>query len=103
MLLVSSSAKWKEDSRILQDTTLLQEYIKNLEKTKTIIEIKVDAMKATVKPRYARYFELYGIPENLDFDPEKLLQIDLELSLECTECCLQDSSADVSAYNSEVE
>lgn len=101
--LVSSSAKWKEDSRILQDTTLLQEYIKNLEKTKTIIEIKVDAMKATVKPRYARYFELYGIPENLDFDPEKLLQIDLELSLECTECCLQDSSADVSAYNSEVE
>lgn len=101
--LVTMSSRWKEDSKILHDTTLLQEYIKNLQKTTTIIEIKVDSMKACVKPRYARYFELYGIPENLEFDPEKLLQIDLELSLENSECCLENGSADVSAYNSEVE
>ena len=101
--LLTNSSRWKEDSRILQDTTLLQEYIKNLQKTTTIIELKVDAMKACVKPRYARYFEMYGIPENLEFDPEKLLQIDLELSLETDDCCLADVSADVSAYNSEVE
>ena len=101
--LVAKSTQWKEDSIILHNNDLLNEYIQKLQKNMYIAEIAVTSSLATIKPRYARYFELYGIPENLEFDPEKMLQIDLELSSDCNVCCLEDVSADVSAYNSEVE
>jgi len=102
--LVAKSGQWQDDSKILHNADLLNEYIQKLKSNhKVLDDLTVTSMKATVKPRYARYFEMYGIPENLEFDPEKLLQIDLELSLECDICCSGDVSADVSAYNSEVE
>lgn len=102
--LVAKSAKWQDDSKILNNTDLLNEYIQKLKSNYTIIDdLTVTSTKATVKPRYARYFALYGIPENLEFDPEKMLQIDLELSQECQNDCEEACSADVSAYNSEVE
>lgn len=102
--LLAKSNQWHEDSTILHNNDLLNEYIQKLKSNyKVLDDLIVTSAKATIKPRYARYFELYGIPENLEFDAEKMLQIDLELSIDCAECCSGDVSADVSAYNSEVE
>jgi hypothetical protein len=77
--LVEESKKWKEDSKILNDKELLQEFIKNMETT-PLISITVNSINCMIKPQYLRYFELYGIPNNLEFDPIKLMEIDLELS-----------------------
>jgi len=98
--LVAKSGQWQDDSKILHNADLLNEYIQKLQKNMYIAEIVVTSSKATIKPRYARYFELYGIPENLEFDPEKMLQIDLALSEECQDDCQNDCQDDNSAYNS---
>jgi hypothetical protein len=102
--LVTNSSRWKEDSNILNNSVLLKDYIKKLESTVApLISITVTQKNLCVKPRYSRYFELYGIPENLEFDPEKMMQIDLELSLENNDECLEAVSTDCSAYNSETD
>ena len=96
--LSANSARWREDSIILHDNNLLQEFLKQLQSASTLkeLDLTVTAEKAGIKPRYARYFELYGIPENLDFDPDKMLQIDIELSSSSSGTCSEECSAEPS-------
>ena len=63
------------DSKILHDMTLLNEYIEKMKSQYNNIfpEFTVtDITPANIKPHYAKYHELYGIPDNLEYDTEKL-------------------------------
>lgn len=77
--LVSSTLldaeKWKNDSIILNDSVKLQEYINNLSKRFYLADVSVKAAWANLKPKYYIYIQLYGLPDNLLFDPELLNNI----------------------------
>ena len=77
--LVSStllkSEKWKNDSIILNDSVKLQEYINNLNKRFYLADFSVKAAYANLKPKYNIYIQLYGLPDNLLFDPKLLNNI----------------------------
>lgn len=68
--------KYKNDSDILNNKQKLNDFL-NESKTKlnTIAKIAVDAPKAVIKPEYLEYFKLYGLPNELGFDPFKLQEI----------------------------
>ena len=76
-----NSAAWHEDSIILHDIDKLTEYLKKIQEGVYFTEVSVKSTLATIKPRYAAYHKLYGIPPNLAYDPEKMLAIDKELGL----------------------
>jgi hypothetical protein len=68
--------KYKGDSETLNDTQKLQEFLNNLRKNMNNIleELIITSVEMpTIKPLYAKYHEYYGIPDDLDYDPEKLL------------------------------
>ena len=50
--------------------------IKNLNKKTFITQFEVQSTLAIIKPRYAKYHELYGVPDKLMYDPVKLEYID---------------------------
>jgi hypothetical protein len=70
-----NSESWRNDSIILNDREKLQEYINNLSKSFYITSIDVTSTYANLKPQYQIYMQLYGLPENLEFDPYKLSDI----------------------------
>ena len=39
----------------------------------------VKSTYATLKPNYSIYIQLYGVPDNLEFDPHKLSSINMSL------------------------
>ena len=74
-----NSEAWKNDSIILHDATKLQEYINELKKQMYLTSMTVKSTYATLKPNYSIYIQLYGVPDNLEFDPHKLSSINMSL------------------------
>jgi predicted nucleic acid-binding Zn-ribbon protein len=70
-----NAENWKNDSIILRDNDKLQEYINNLSKNMYFTSVSISSAYATLKPKYQIYIQLYGLPENLMFDPSKLSNI----------------------------
>jgi hypothetical protein len=77
------AGKYQNDSIILNDVSLLQEYINGLKKAMNIFgTITVNSVETPViKEPYNTYHTLYGIPSNLEYDPDKLLNIKQSLNL----------------------
>ena len=76
-----SYEQWRQDSIILHDMTLLKEYITKLQNRAIIANLEVKANIATLKPQYTIYHNLYGIPDNLMYDPEKMSAILSDLNI----------------------
>ena len=70
-----NAENWRQDSIILNDPNKLREFIEALNKTFRILDLTVTASKATLKPQYTIYHELYGIPPNLEYDPHLMKPI----------------------------
>jgi hypothetical protein len=66
---------WKNDSLILNDRDKLNEYIQNLSKNFFVTSVNITSAYANLKTQYQIYIQLYGLPENLDFDTDKLFSI----------------------------
>jgi len=77
--LSSNSARWHNDSMILNDIDKLKDYLKTLQESSYFTDISVKSTLATLKPRYILYHKLYGMPANLDYDPEKMYLVDKKL------------------------
>jgi hypothetical protein len=77
--LQESSQQWQNDSHILHNTDLLNEYINEMNNKIFFTNINVLCVDAIIKPRYKLYHELYGFPENFNYDPELLQKIDNSL------------------------
>jgi len=61
---------------ILDNLDKLKEYIIDMQKSGNLINnVNITAPLALVKPEYAEYIILYGLPPNLIFDTDKLSQI----------------------------
>jgi predicted transcriptional regulator with HTH domain len=72
--------QYKQDSKILHDPTLLKDYITQLNNSMlTLFSINIQSPLLNIKPQYAIYHERYGIPSNLEYDPELLEEILEEL------------------------
>jgi hypothetical protein len=76
-----NAESWRQDSITLRDSEKLKEYLEMLTKSFRILDLTITAPKATLKPQYTRYHELYGIPPNLDYDPQLMKQIFDELDI----------------------
>ena len=74
--LIKDSANWQNDSTILHNIELLKEYILNLQKQNYFTSINVFSPLATIKEKYAIYHTLYGIPNELIYDPQLLSNIE---------------------------
>lgn len=72
----------QEKSSILDDPEKLKEYLEEKKRSVNIFEIDAfEIVKATLKPEYARYVELYGFPESTVFDTDRLTKIKNELDI----------------------
>ena len=76
-----TSEQWRQDSIILRDMTLLKEYITELQNRAIIANVAVKSNLATFKPQYTIYHNLYGMPEDLIYDPEKMSAILSDLNI----------------------
>jgi hypothetical protein len=78
-----SSEQWRQDSIILRDMTLLKEYISEINNNNraVIANVPVASKLATIKPQYTIYHSLYGMPDNLMYDPEKMSSILSDLNI----------------------
>jgi hypothetical protein len=68
----------KEQANILADPVKLQVYIEDLKKQNTFYLFNlpdINTTSANVKPEYEEYFRLYGVPDNLEFEQDKLDEI----------------------------
>jgi len=62
-----------EKASILDDINKLQEFIKNLKRKFMLIpEQTITLPTATIKEPYNTYINIYGFPENMLWDPDKL-------------------------------
>jgi hypothetical protein len=77
------ASRYQGDSIILNDVNKLQAYLDELNRSMNIFgTITVNSIETPViKEPYNTYHTLYGIPANLDYDPEKLSNIKLSLNL----------------------
>lgn len=74
--LKEQMAIFKEGYDILHDNVLLKEYLERMEnKFKILQDAEYSAPLLTIRPEYLEYIKLYGFPENLIFDPDKLAEI----------------------------
>lgn len=74
--LKEQMAIFKEGYDILHDNALLKEYLERIEnKFKILQDAEYSAPLLTIRPEYLEYIKLYGFPENLIFDPDKLAEI----------------------------
>jgi hypothetical protein len=72
---LENSEGWKADSAILRDPTKLQEYIDSFNKNYVLLDLAITAPKATIKPQYQMYHDLYGVPNNLEYNPQLMKTI----------------------------
>ena len=70
-----NAESWKNDSLILNDRDNLNEYIQNLSKNFFVTSVNITSAYANLKTQYQIYIQLYGLPENLEFDIDKLSSI----------------------------
>lgn len=77
------AGRYQGDSIILNDVNRLQAYLDELNRSMNIFgTITVNSIeKAQIKEPYNTYHTLFGIPANLDYDSEKLLNIKQSLNL----------------------
>jgi len=67
---------YKEGYEILHNNALLKEYIEQLRKSMQVFpSMTVSTQLLDIRPEYLEYINLYGFPENLIFDPDKLAEI----------------------------
>ena len=72
----------QEKSSILDDMDKLKAYLESKKMQYGLFgEQTVTPIQAILKPQYARYKELYGLPDNMIFDPDKMAAILIELGL----------------------
>jgi len=76
-----TSEQWRQDSIILRDMTLLKEYITEINNRPAAPQVTLKSNLATLKPQYRIYHNLYGIPENFMYDPEKMAAILSDLNI----------------------
>ena len=74
--LKEQMAIFKEGYDILHDKELLKEYLERIENNfKILPDATYTAPLLAIRPEYLEYIKLYGFPENLIFDPDKLAEI----------------------------
>ena len=56
-------------------------FLETLQKSFAMIDFAITAKKVTIKPQYQKYHDMYGIPNNLEYDPILLKNIMIELGL----------------------
>jgi len=69
-----------DKASILDNPERLKEYIKNFKST-IFPDTSITIIKATIKPQYAEYIKLYGMPSGGVFDLDKLGEIMIRLGL----------------------
>lgn len=69
-----------DKASILDDPERLKEYIKSF-KSAIFPDTSITIIKATIKPQYAEYIKLYGMPSGGVFDLDKLGEIMIRLGL----------------------
>jgi hypothetical protein len=69
------TSQYKDAYDILNNPEKLSEYLQGLNKDFKIIQFETKSELANLKPQYSIYFQKYGIPDNLNFDSEKLLDV----------------------------
>jgi hypothetical protein len=67
--------EYKDAYDTLNDPNRLSNYIEGFKNDYKVIKFETTSQFADLKPQYYIYFQRYGIPENLNFDSEKLLDI----------------------------
>ena len=80
-LLISVNEKLDNANSILNDSEKLIEYFNSRYKNifNTISQTSSNVSGLELKQEYAIYLELYGVPENLIFDSEKISEILLKI------------------------
>lgn len=66
---------------ILDDVNKLNEYINNLKKNIGLFNTEVSVTKALIKEPYNTYIQLYGVPDKLLWEPDKLAYVNTLLNL----------------------
>jgi len=77
----------KERLKILDDIKQLKIYLKSLISSSSFADVTVSAKPLFISPEIVKYFNLYGVPCNGIFDPEKLARIIEELETESDKEC----------------
>jgi hypothetical protein len=78
---IIESEDWKKDSEILNNAEKLREYVENLRKTISLFKLGIQSIPVQLKQQYVIYHNLYGIPNNLEYDPKLMTPILEELGL----------------------
>jgi len=76
---IVNSEQWKQDSIILHDMELLKKYLSQM--TLSLPDVTVRTNLALIKPQYVIYHNLYGIPEQFEYDVEKMSNIMTDLNI----------------------
>jgi hypothetical protein len=74
--LQENSQQWQNDSLILHNVDLLNKYIDEMKNNVFFSNLNISCIEAKLKPRYELYHKLHGFPENFNYDPELLQNID---------------------------
>jgi hypothetical protein len=75
---------YKADSDTLRDSQLLQQYLESLNNIQSLFGEDLEMtsnITANVNPEYVEYIRLYGVPVNMVFVPEKLVEIKQRLGI----------------------
>jgi len=75
------SEDWKKDSEILNNADKLKEYVENLNKTISMFKLGIQSIPVQLKQQYVIYHNLYGVPNNLEYDPKLMKPILEELGI----------------------
>jgi hypothetical protein len=70
-----NSEIWRQDSLILHDPDKLKEFIDNLNKSLRLIDFGITSSRIILKQQYAMYHNRYGVPDNLNYDPQLMKPI----------------------------
>jgi hypothetical protein len=76
-----NSEKWRQDSIILNDVDLLKKYLSEIQNTLNFPNVSIETNLAKIKPQYIIYHNLYGLPEDFEYDAEKMSNILAELNV----------------------
>jgi hypothetical protein len=78
---ILDSEDWKKDSEILNNADKLKEYIEKLNKTISLFKLGIQTIPVELKQQYIIYHELYGVPQNLEYDAKLMKPILEDLGL----------------------
>lgn len=70
-----------DKSQVLNNYERLTKYLNSLQPNRHLLETAVDAPLLTIDKPKLMYIQQYGFPEDLVFDPEKLIDIEKQLNL----------------------